>query len=125
MEIRGLQHVGIPTSVYGKTLDFYTALGFRIAHTAAGKSGNPISFLKLGDLVLEVVEKPETKMDRGAIDHIALDVRDIEECYREITGKGFPILEGEIRKLDFWSNGVKYFTIEGPNKEKVEFSQYL
>lgn len=22
-------------------------------------------------------------------------------------------------------NGVKFFTIEGPNKEKVEFSQYL
>ena len=25
----------------------------------------------------------------------------------------------------FWDNGVKFFTIEGPNKEKVEFSQYL
>lgn len=25
----------------------------------------------------------------------------------------------------FWENGVKFFTIEGPNKEKVEFSQYL
>ena len=27
--------------------------------------------------------------------------------------------------LPFWENGVKFFTIEGPNKEKVEFSQYL
>ena len=25
----------------------------------------------------------------------------------------------------FLGNGVKFFTIEGPNKEKVEFSQYL
>ena len=31
----------------------------------------------------------------------------------------------EMHFLPFWENGVKFFTIEGPNKEKVEFSQYL
>ena len=30
-----------------------------------------------------------------------------------------------IHFLPFWENGVKFFTIEGPNKEKIEFSQYL
>lgn len=30
-----------------------------------------------------------------------------------------------VHFLLFWENGVKFFTIEGPNKEKVEFSQYL
>ena len=25
----------------------------------------------------------------------------------------------------FYTNGIKYFNIEGPNKETVEFSQYL
>ena len=34
-------------------------------------------------------------------------------------------MEGEIHFLPFRENGVKYFTIEGSNKEKVEFSQYL
>ena len=28
-----------------------------------------------------------------------------------------------VHFLPFWENGVKFFTIEGPNKEKVEFSQ--
>ena len=32
------------------------------------------------------------------------------------------IEEGE---LPFWDNGVKYFTVLGPNREKVEFNQYL
>ncbi len=125
MEILGLQHLGIPTSRYDVTLDFYKALGFASAHTATGRSGNPISFLKLGNLILEVVEKKETKMDSGAIDHVALDVADIEDCFAAIRGKGYIVLEGEIQKRDFWARGVKYFTIEGPNKEKVEFSQYL
>ena len=26
-----------------------------------------------------------------------------------------------VHFLPFWENGVKFFTIEGPNKEKVEF----
>ena len=30
-----------------------------------------------------------------------------------------------VHFLPFWENEVKFFTIEGPNKEKVEFSQYL
>lgn len=30
-----------------------------------------------------------------------------------------------VHFLPFWENGVKFFTIEGQNKEKVEFSQYL
>ena len=30
-----------------------------------------------------------------------------------------------VHFLPFWENGVKFFTIEGPNKEKIEFSQYL
>ena len=39
--------------------------------------------------------------------------------------KGFCILDEEIQFLPFWENGVKFFTLTGPNKEKIEFSQYL
>ena len=31
----------------------------------------------------------------------------------------------EEGQLPFWDNGVKYFTILGPNREKLEFNQYL
>ena len=61
----------------------------------------------------------------GAIDHVALDVRDIEEIFRYINESGLNSTQDTIHFLPFWENGVKFFTIEGPNKEKVEFSQYL
>ncbi|MDD4797654.1 MAG: VOC family protein, partial [Eubacteriales bacterium] len=32
---------------------------------------------------------------------------------------------GEIKGLPFWNNGVKFFTIMGPNAEKIEFCQIL
>lgn len=125
MDINGIQHIGLPTCCYEETVQFYTTLGFTSAYKTISKNGHQVHFLKLKNLVLEVVEKAETKMEKGAIDHIALDVADVEDCYAYITGKGYTILEGEIQKLDFWENGVRYFTIEGPNKEKIEFSQYL
>ena len=63
--------------------------------------------------------------EHGAIDHVALDVRDIEEIFQYINEAGLNSTQDTIHFLPFWENGVKFFTIEGPNKEKVEFSQYL
>ena len=40
--------------------------------------------------------------------------------------KGYQFLESdEIVFLPFWENGVRYFLIEGPNKEPIEFLQKL
>ena len=46
-------------------------------------------------------------------------------CYLLFHLAGLNSTQDTIHFLPFWENGVKFFTIEGPNKEKVEFSQYL
>ena len=121
--IKGLQHIGIPTNDMDKTVEFYKKLGFEIAHeTADGET--KVVFLKLKGLVLETYENGMAALRDGAIDHIALDVADIEEAYAYITGLGFRILT-EITFLPFWENGIKYFIVEGPNLERLEFAQYL
>ena len=118
----GVQHIGIPTNDLDKTVEFYKKLGFEIAFEAVEEK---VAFLKLGSLVVETYENHEAKMEYGAIDHVALDVRDIEEIFQYINEAGLNSTQDMIHFLPFWENGVKFFTIEGPNKEKVEFSQYL
>lgn len=118
----GVQHIGIPTNDLDKTVEFYKKLGFEIAFEAVEEK---VAFLKLGSLVVETYENHEAKMEYGAIDHVALDVRDIEEIFQYINEAGLNSTQDTIHFLPFWENGVKFFTIEGPNKEKVEFSQYL
>ena len=98
----GVQHIGIPTNDIDKTVDFYHKLGFETAY-----------------------ENHAAVLRAGAIDHVALDVKDIEEIYQYINQAGLNTTQDSIHFLPFWENGVKFFTIEGPNKEKVEFSQYL
>ena len=51
--------------------------------------------------------------------------KNIEKVYELIGENGLNTTKDTVHFLPFWENGVKFFTIEGPNKEKVEFSQFL
>ena len=112
----GVQHIGIPTNDIDKTVAF---------ETVNEEADEKVVFLKLGTLVVEAYENHAAVLRAGAIDHVALDVKDIEEIYQYINQAGLNTTQDSIHFLPFWENGVKFFTIEGPNKEKVEFSQYL
>lgn len=120
----GIQHIGIPTNDIRKTIEFYHKLGFETAlETVNGDE--KVAFLKLNNLVVETYENKNAKMEAGAIDHLAIDVADVEAVYNEIVKMELNTTNDDIHFLPFWENGVRFFTIEGPNKEKVEFSQYL
>lgn len=125
-QLNGVQHIGIPTNDIEKTIDFYKKLGFEIAFQTVNEEANEkVAFLKLHTLVIETYENKAAAMQAGAVDHIAIDVKDIEKVYDMINQAGLNSTQDTIHFLPFWENGVKFFTIEGPNKEKVEFSQYL
>lgn len=122
----GLQHVGIPTNDIGATIAFYEKLGFSIALRTINEEANEqAAFLRLGDLMIETYENRQAAMTSGAVDHIAIDVKDIEVALEFINKNGLNSLNDTIHYLPFWENGVKFFKIEGPNKETIEFSQIL
>lgn len=124
--LTGLQHIGLPTNNLDVTADFYKMLGFQTVYeTVNEKSGEKVAFLRLGDLTIEVYENKQAVMADGAWDHVALNVTDIEVVFQTIKEKGLLMLDEEIQFLPFWERGVRFFTVKGPNGEKVEFSQYL
>lgn len=123
-QINGLQHIGVPTKNMEETIAFYEKLGFETAFETVN-DGDRVVFLKFASLVIETYENKDAAMKSGAVDHIALDVKDIEKTYELINQEGLNTTKDTIHFLPFWENGVKFFTIEGPNKEKIEFSQYL
>lgn len=116
----GIQHLGIPTANLAATVDFYHSLGFETiwANEAA-------TFMQLGTLVVETYPADEVAMKNGAIDHVALNVKDIEAAWRDAKACGYETEDTDINFLPFFENGVKFFTIIGPNREKVEFNQFL
>ena len=118
----GLQHIGIPTNDLSLTIDFYQSLGFELAHRTAN-GDEQVAFLKLGNLMIETYQNFKAARINGAVDHIAINVTDVEEARRIADSMGLEVIEEG--QLPFWENGVKYFTILGPNREKLEFNQYL
>ena len=100
----GIQHIGIPTKDMEATKAFFAKLGFEPAFETVNE-GAKVAFLKLENLVIETYES--------------------EETYKEVCAMDLNTTNDEIHFLPFWDNGVKFFTIKGPNEEKVEFSQFL
>ena len=116
----GVQHIGIPTDDIEKTIEFYQALGFETAlRTINGTE--EVAFLQLHNLTIETYQNRQAKMEYGAI-----DVKDIENLFNVVKEAGtFKMLDKQVNSLPFWENGVKFFTIEGPNREKIEFCEKL
>ena len=112
-------------------------LGFELVYeTINEKANEPVAFLQAGDILIETYENKKAAMARGSIDHIAMSVLDIEAAYavakeqmantHKIEERGYQFLESdEIVFLPFWEKGIRYFLIEGPNKEPIEFLQKL
>jgi catechol 2,3-dioxygenase-like lactoylglutathione lyase family enzyme len=133
--LQGLQHLGIPVTNLERSKDFYAQLGFieamrtdiqpqtEVIRVAMMQHENfTIELYQLGQEDLQEIAK---RAD-GHIDHVALNVLDIEQAYMEIKAAGLEILEDNAPVfLPFWEHGVKYFTVRGPDGEKIEFNQIL
>jgi catechol 2,3-dioxygenase-like lactoylglutathione lyase family enzyme len=122
--VTGVQHVGIPTNDLEATVAFYNVLGFETVYRTAD-TGTQVAFLRLHDLTIETYQNGEAAMKNGAIDHIALNVRDVQAAFEFARSKGLKLLDEAVCFLPFFKNGVRFFTVEGPNREKVEFNQIL
>lgn len=121
----GVQHIGVPTADVQGTVDFYKTLGFEEAMRRTVTGDRDFAFMKLGNLLIEVIPTDEPAMANGAVDHMCLDVKQIDSLYQQLKDAGYTMLSDSVSQIDFWDNGAKYFFIQGPNNEKIEFCEIL
>lgn len=122
----GIQHIGIPTNDIEKTIAFYESLGFRnIYRTRNEAADEEVCFLQMKNLCIETYQNRKASLRAGAVDHIAIDVTDIEAAYQAAQDLGCTFFEEGISGLPFWEKGIRYFILLGPNQEKIEFCQIL
>ena len=98
-QMNGIQHVGVPTNDIETTIKFY--------ETVNEVANEKVAFLKLGNLVIETYENKAAKMESGAIDHVAIDVKDVEKVHELVTAAGLNTTNDEVHFLPFWENGVQ------------------
>ncbi len=119
--VTGYQHIGIPTNDIEATKTFFEALGFTKKYET--ENNGRVIFFECGDILIETYEKNgQATGKRGAIDHVALAVNDLDKVIEEVKKTPYPIVEGP-EFLPFWENGVRYIVVLGPDAEAVEFLQ--
>jgi lactoylglutathione lyase len=134
LKINHLQHIGIPIADLEISQAFYERLGFHMAMRSTflheGAQGK-VSMMKREEIIIELYQMPEPELTNvkqrkdGRIDHIAFDVDDIDETFTLLKNEGFSIVEDKPVYLSFWEKGCKYFSIFGPDGERLEFCQIL
>lgn len=135
LKINHIQHIGIPVTDMKVSEAFYEKLGFKNVMPSTfefnGEKGGIVAMMKRGDMIMELYQMPKKELLKirkrkdGHIDHVAFDVDDIEIAFNTLKNAGFNILENEPVYLAFWDKGCKYFNIEGPDGERLEFNQIL
>lgn len=134
LKINSFQHLGIPVSDLKRSEIFYERLGFRNVMSSPfdcdGDTGH-VAMMEQNGMVIEIYQFPSSRLAEiktrkdGHIDHIAFDVDDADATYAELKSKSFQPIEEEPVFLPYWKNGCRYFTILGPDGERLEFNQIL
>jgi len=133
--INKLQHIGIQVTDIAVSTRFYSRFGFtnvmRSPFTHEGETGTCV-MMQLDDIIIELYQMPSRQLGEirtrknGHIDHIAFDVDNIDTVFETLKADGdIKILEDNPVFLPFWKNGCKYFNIQGPDREILEFNQIL
>lgn len=132
---QGWSYLGIPVTDIDHSLAFYRQFGFEVEMTAdlQLKNGSKLKALMiaLNGFAIKLYQLPPSDGDTpaarkdGFIDHVALNVKNVDQAFEELTAAGVATLEEAPIVLPFWENGVKFFNIRGPDGEKIEFGQIL
>ena len=124
---RKMGHIGLGVNDLDASVKWYMdVLGFELTGAFTTPQGEPVRFLKSGDLVYEIFTPVGGVDAPGKIDHFSFESDDIEADYAYCVAQGYPFEEEGIQCIPtFWKNGIKYFKIMSPTGEPVEFCQIL
>ncbi|MGE4352750.1 MAG: VOC family protein [Oscillospiraceae bacterium] len=120
---KGLAHIGILTDNPQKCADFYCKnLGFRPYHVA-NMGSFQLVFVENGGMVIEFVGIGANTAG-GTIDHIAIEVQNIEALVADLKAKGVKVdgLVGSVPPM--FPNGFKSILLTGPAGENIELVDF-
>lgn len=127
-KITGLAHIGVFVSDLERSMKFYTEnLGFE-SEGMDDLGATKLGFLKNGTCLIELVchstyTNPPT---RGIVDHICLEVENIEEVVETLKASGIPMEnDASVGFSDKIRGGVKNIFFRGPDGERIELMEYV
>ena len=130
--MKGLAHIGIHTEDVTKSMEFYTeTLGFDymdLREVPVPNGVTKLGFVNAGNLVIELVQPADTSGIKnrklGVVDHIAIEVDDIDGVIDSLRNKNVEFNTPEKNDNPYLFDGISNIFFKGPNGESLELFQY-
>jgi len=123
--IKGLSHIGIMVKDLDVSVDFYKRLGFTLDNEEGIPARNVrLAFMSAGTCLIELVERGDYETrPAGVVDHIALEVDDIDAAIALANENSIAINASEINSVNILG-GVRNVFFVGPDGERLEFFEH-
>jgi catechol 2,3-dioxygenase-like lactoylglutathione lyase family enzyme len=128
-DINGLAHICVFTGDMSKAVAFYTdTLGFDVVHRAHLDSRYDFSIVRRGSCIIELLQPDDANQMKSReshpIDHIALEVKDINTVVAGLKAKGVNFFTPIIDDPNLMG-GVRIAFFKGASGEVFELFEYL
>jgi catechol 2,3-dioxygenase-like lactoylglutathione lyase family enzyme len=128
-DITGLAHICVYTRDMSKSLVFYTdTLGFEVVHSTRLDAGYGFAMVRRGSCIIELLEPEDVNKTKprtgGVVDHVALEVKDINTVFAKLKAKGVSFTTPIIDDPNLMG-GVRIAFFRGPSGESFELFEYL
>ena len=119
-------HVGLRVSDLGRSLGFYTAVGYAVVGTVEGTAFGSLTMLRLpGDdfVTIELVHDPaKGEVDLGTgIDHLVVQAESLDATLADLAVKG---IVAEPPGLPDGANGPRTSWLTDPDGYRIELVQW-
>src|ERR1700744_6099513 len=118
--LAGIAHVALRVSDLNRSRDFYQKLGFEQAFAFTKDGATTEVFLKVNDRqFLEMYRQQQPPQEIGFM-HVCFESTDLEELNRAYRARD--LTPTPVKRA---GAGNLLFTMEGPEKQNIEYTQYL
>ncbi len=118
--LAGIAHVALRVSDLNRSRDFYQKLGFEEAFTLTKNRVTTESFLKVNDQqFIEMYPQRQPSQPIGFM-HVCFEGADLQALNRDYVARG--LSPTPVRRA---GAGNLLFTMEGPEKQNIEYTQYM
>jgi lactoylglutathione lyase len=116
--------VGYRVTDLVRSLDFYTALGYRELGRVGLPNGGWLAALSFPDepvVTLELVHRPNDTVEPGGFDHLAIQVDDLASTLADLTRRG---LSPGSPELPAGADGPRTAWLTDPDGYRIELVQW-
>jgi catechol 2,3-dioxygenase-like lactoylglutathione lyase family enzyme len=122
MGVLGLHHAGLYVANLERSIAFYRdVFGLELAEQLTF-GAEKIAFVRIGASRLELIEATGSQRPTGVVDHVALEVDDLDTALQRLRAHGVTLLD--LTPIPVPPLQARILFCVGPDAERIELFEY-